>query len=218
MSHVPIRDIGFHACRRSPPAREQVEWATVTQAKATVRAHPCVPPAPVGFGTRTGVMVRRSRLPDRVLDVGDDRCCCPVAGVGQAAAAACARARRWGSGTVLDGRSVMNYLPFVRTYHSAQLDALGDPTRRAILWRLRRGPMPVGELARAFPISRPAISQHLRVLRHAHLVVDRPAGTRRFYELDPDGFAAARAYLDQFWTDALAAFKARAEALHSEDR
>jgi DNA-binding transcriptional ArsR family regulator len=106
----------------------------------------------------------------------------------------------------------------VRTYQSAQLDALGDPTRRAILWRLRRGPMPVGELARAFPISRPAVSQHLRVLRHAHLVVDRAAGTRRLYELDPDGFAAVRAYLDQFWTDALAAFKAQAEALHSEDR
>ena len=78
--------------------------------------------------------------------------------------------------------------------------------------------MPVGELARAFPISRPAISQPLRVLRNAALVVDRAAGTRRLYELDPDGFAAVRAYLDQFWTDALAAFKAQAEALHSEDR
>lgn len=106
----------------------------------------------------------------------------------------------------------------MRTYQSIQLDALGDPTRRAILWRLRRGPMPVGELARAFPISRPAVSQHLRVLRRAHLVVDRAEGTRRLYELDPDGFAAVRAYLDQFWTDALAAFKAQAEAPNPEDR
>lgn len=78
--------------------------------------------------------------------------------------------------------------------------------------------MPVGELARAFPISRPAVSQHLRVLRRAHLVVDRADGTRRLYELDPDGFAAVRAYLDQFWTDALAAFKAQAEAPNPEDR
>lgn len=119
---------------------------------------------------------------------------------------------------MLDARSVSYYLPFVRTYQSAQLDALGDPTRRAILWRLRRGPVPVGELARAFPISRPAVSQHLRILRDARLVVDRAAGTRRLYELDPDGFAAVHAYLDQFWTDALAAFKAQAESLPSKDR
>ena len=72
--------------------------------------------------------------------------------------------------------------------------------------------MPVGDLALEFPISRPAVSQHLRILRRAHLVVDRAQGTRRLYELDPDGFAAVRAYLDQFWTDALAAFKAQAEA------
>ena len=78
--------------------------------------------------------------------------------------------------------------------------------------------MPVGELARAFPISRPAVSQHLRVLRRAHLVVDRAEGTRRLYALDPDGFAAVHAYLDQFWTDALAAFKAQAEASTPEDR
>lgn len=92
-------------------------------------------------------------------------------------------------------------------YHDAQLDALGDATRRAIVTRLLAGPMAVGELARAFPVSRPAISQHLRVLKDAHLVVDRPVGTRRLYALDPEGFASLREYLDRFWTGALAAFK-----------
>lgn len=95
----------------------------------------------------------------------------------------------------------------MQTYHDAQLDALGDATRRAIVTRLLAGPMPVGELARAFPVSRPAISQHLRVLKEARLVVDRPVGTRRLYELDPEGFASLREYLDRFWTGALAAFK-----------
>lgn len=93
------------------------------------------------------------------------------------------------------------------TYSDAQLDALGDATRRAIVTRLRSGPMPVGELARAFPISRPAISQHLRVLKEARLVVDRPLGSRRLYELNPEGFASLRDYLDGFWPGALAAFK-----------
>lgn len=92
-----------------------------------------------------------------------------------------------------------------------QLDALGDATRRAIVARLLDGPMPVGELARGFPVSRPAISQHLRVLKEAKLVADRAEGTRRLYELDPRGFDSLRAYLDQFWTHALAAFKTRVE-------
>ena len=91
------------------------------------------------------------------------------------------------------------------------MDALGDPTRRAILERLLQGPMPVGELARQFPVSRPAISQHLRVLKQAHLVVDRPAGNRRLYAVDPTGIDALRAYFDRFWTQALAAFKRAAE-------
>ncbi|MCU1383853.1 MAG: ArsR family transcriptional regulator [Acidobacteria bacterium] len=92
------------------------------------------------------------------------------------------------------------------TYHHArQLDALGDPTRRAILDRLLDGPQPVGELARGFPISRPAISQHLRILKRAHLVVDRPAGNRRLYALNPAGVHALRNYLDRFWDQALAA-------------
>jgi DNA-binding transcriptional ArsR family regulator len=91
------------------------------------------------------------------------------------------------------------------------MDALGDPTRRAILERLLNGPMPVGELARDFPMSRPAISQHLRVLKKAHLVVDRPVGNRRLYAVDPAGVDALRAYFDRFWTQALAAFKRAAE-------
>jgi DNA-binding transcriptional ArsR family regulator len=87
------------------------------------------------------------------------------------------------------------------------MDALGDPTRRAILERLLSGPMPVGELARAFPVSRPAISQHLRVLKRARLVVDRAVGTRRVYAVDPAGVEALRAHFDRFWSQALAAFK-----------
>lgn len=100
----------------------------------------------------------------------------------------------------------------MQTYQHAQLDALGDATRRAILSRLQGGPLPVGELARGFPVSRPAISQHLRVLKRAQLVTDRPAGNRRLYALDPKGFDSVRAYLDQFWTQALFAFKQAAEA------
>ena len=92
-----------------------------------------------------------------------------------------------------------------------QLTALGDATRRAILARLLEGPLPVGELAREFPISRPAISQHLRVLKEAELVRDRADGTRRLYEINPDGIDSLRRYFDRFWTDALAAFKAKVE-------
>jgi DNA-binding transcriptional ArsR family regulator len=103
------------------------------------------------------------------------------------------------------------YLPLVQTSDQAQLHALGDATRRAILAVLLDGPKPVGELARGFPISRPAISQHLRVLKDAKLVIDRAEGTRRVYELDTTGFDSLREYLDQFWTDALAAFKRKVE-------
>jgi DNA-binding transcriptional ArsR family regulator len=92
------------------------------------------------------------------------------------------------------------------------LDALGDPTRRAILERLLQGPQPVGELARGFPVSRPAISQHLRILKRAHLVVDRPHGNRRLYQLNPAGVEALRAYFDRFWDHALATYKRAAEA------
>ena len=96
-------------------------------------------------------------------------------------------------------------------YHDAQLDALGDPTRRAILEQLLARPQAVGELARAFPIARPAVSQHLRVLKQAHLVIDHAAGTRRVYRVNPAGIERLRAYFDQFWTQALAAFKRAAE-------
>ncbi len=92
------------------------------------------------------------------------------------------------------------------------MDALGDTTRRAILARLLEGPKPVGKLARDFPVSRPAISQHLRILKQAHLVVDRPAGNRRVYQLNPEGFDSLREYFDQFWTQALNAFKKKVEA------
>ena len=92
------------------------------------------------------------------------------------------------------------------------MDALGDPTRRAIFERLREGPRPVVELARGLPVSRPAVSQHLRVLKEAGLVRDHAVGTRRIYEVDPEGFGRVRAWFDDFWTDALAAFKQAAEA------
>jgi DNA-binding transcriptional ArsR family regulator len=92
-----------------------------------------------------------------------------------------------------------------------QLDALGDATRRAIVDRLLRGPVSVGKLAEEFPISRPAISQHLRVLKQANLVTDEASGTRRVYQLNPQGFETLRAYFDQFWTHALTAFQQKVE-------
>ena len=91
------------------------------------------------------------------------------------------------------------------------MDALGDPTRRAIFEQLRRGPRAVGEIASELPVSRPAVSQHLRVLKDAGLVMDRQEGTRRLYRLDPDGLGELRDYFDGFWTEALAGFKAAAE-------
>jgi DNA-binding transcriptional ArsR family regulator len=102
--------------------------------------------------------------------------------------------------------------------YQQQLDALGDPTRRAILQQLRKGPKAVGELARGFPVSRPAISQHLRVLKDARLVVDHASGTRRLYQVNPAGLEVLRAYFDQFWTDALTAFKKAAEGRAREAR
>jgi DNA-binding transcriptional ArsR family regulator len=92
------------------------------------------------------------------------------------------------------------------------LTALADPTRRAVFERLRGGPRPVGEIAEGLPVSRPAVSQHLRVLKEAGLVTEQRDGTRRLYRVDPDGLAGLRAYFEGFWTDALAAFKAAAEA------
>src|SRR5215213_6752888 len=91
------------------------------------------------------------------------------------------------------------------------MTALGDPTRRAIFDRLRRGPLAVGQLAAGLPVSRPAVSQHLRVLKDAGLVSERRDGTRRIYRVEPAGVAELRAYLDRFWSDALAAYKEAAE-------
>jgi DNA-binding transcriptional ArsR family regulator len=97
------------------------------------------------------------------------------------------------------------------TNQTSGLTALGDPTRRAIFERLAERPQAVGELARELPVSRPAVSQHLKVLKEAGLVTDRPEGARRIYQLDPDGVGALRAYLDQFWNRALAAYKTAVE-------
>ena len=97
-------------------------------------------------------------------------------------------------------------------YRDAGLGLLGDPTRRAIFELLARRPCSVGELAQHLPISRPAVSQHLRVLKDGGLVVSRPEGTRRVYRLNPEGVTALRAYLDRIWEQALTAFQKAAEA------
>jgi DNA-binding transcriptional ArsR family regulator len=111
-------------------------------------------------------------------------------------------------------------LPFVVTYRfdrdgDAWL-ALADGTRRAIVERLAQGPSAVGELARDLPVSRPAVSQHLKVLKSAGLVRDRAAGTRRVYQLDPTGLEALRADLDRFWTQALATYAQTVEGIIEE--
>jgi DNA-binding transcriptional ArsR family regulator len=99
----------------------------------------------------------------------------------------------------------------VSTNQRAQLVVLGDPTRLAIFELLAEGPRAVGELATHLPVSRPAVSQHLRVLKDAGLVIDHQRGTRRLYQLDPRGVAEVRAYFERFWDSALSSFKATAE-------
>jgi DNA-binding transcriptional ArsR family regulator len=99
----------------------------------------------------------------------------------------------------------------VTAYANDGWTALGDPTRRTIFERLADGPQPVVELARGLPVSRPAVSQHLKVLKDAGLVTDRPDGNRRLYQINADGVGALRAYLDRFWNQSLAAFKRAAE-------
>ena len=96
------------------------------------------------------------------------------------------------------------------------MTALGDPTRQAIFERLVERPRPVGELAAELPVSRPAVSQHLKVLKDAGLVIDRKVGTRRLYQVDPQALADLRAYFDAFWDQALAAFRQAAEAEENE--
>jgi DNA-binding transcriptional ArsR family regulator len=105
----------------------------------------------------------------------------------------------------------------VSTDQSEGFTALADPTRRAIFERLAVGARAVGELARELPVSRPAVSQHLKVLKDAGLVTDRPAGSRRIYRVEPDGVRALRTYLDQFWNQALTAFKAAVEEEGDEE-
>jgi DNA-binding transcriptional ArsR family regulator len=96
------------------------------------------------------------------------------------------------------------------TNHSAMLAALADPTRRAIFERLAKSPGSVGEVARELPVSRPAVSQHLKVLKSAGLVTDQAAGTRHVYSVNPAGIAAIRAYFEQFWQQSLTRFAAAA--------
>ncbi len=102
------------------------------------------------------------------------------------------------------------------TYDNA-FAALADPTRRRVLEELRSGPQPVGRLAARLPVSRPAVSQHLKVLKEAGFVREERDGTRRIYEIDPKGLGALRAWLDRFWDDALLAFKAEAEKPAAKD-
>ena len=97
------------------------------------------------------------------------------------------------------------------TNATTAIQALADPTRRAVFESLRAGPRPVGEIADGLPVSRPAVSQHLRVLKGAGLVTDERQGARRLYRIDPDGLGALRAYLDGFWDTALGSFKELAE-------
>ncbi len=91
------------------------------------------------------------------------------------------------------------------------ISALADATRRRVFERLKSGPRAVGDIARGLPVSRPAVSQHLKVLKDAGLVADRPKGTQRVYYIDPHGLGALRKWLDQFWDEALAAFQAEVE-------
>lgn len=103
-------------------------------------------------------------------------------------------------------------------YQDRQLDALGDPTRRAILKLLRGGAMPVGAIADRFDVSRPAISQHLRVLKDAGLVTDTPVATRRLYQVNPEAFRSLRDWLDEFWDVGLREFKKRVESRRAKQR
>jgi DNA-binding transcriptional ArsR family regulator len=100
---------------------------------------------------------------------------------------------------------------------TAALLALGDPTRLAIVEHLVERPSAVVDLARELPVSRPAVSQHLRILKDAGLVIDEPAGNRRIYRVDPDALAALRAHLDRYWEKALAAYKTTVERHNEEE-
>ena len=103
------------------------------------------------------------------------------------------------------------------TYANA-LAALADPTRRRVFERLKSGPRSVGKIAKGLPVSRPAVSQHLRVLKEAGLVQEEAEGTRRIYRIDPKGLGQLRGWLDQFWDHALEAFRAEVESGQGEKR
>ena len=116
--------------------------------------------------------------------------------------------------------AVSGNLRFVPTNQTAALEALADPSRRSILELLVERPLSVVQISAAVPISRPAVSQHLKVLKDAHLVAVRPQGTRRIYSLDPQGIDAVRRYFDRFWAGALAAYADEVERSpdpHSEE-
>lgn len=118
----------------------------------------------------------------------------------------------------MTGHSESLDLPFVAAYQGRMLDALGDPTRRAVFELLAGGPRSVAEIAADLPVSRPAVSQHLKVLKDAALVSSTAVGTRRVYALDPQGLAAVRGYFDQFWQQALTAFAHAVENPHEEEQ
>ena len=123
------------------------------------------------------------------------------------------------AGSFVDARHTVSLcLRFVVTYQADAWIALGDPTRKAIFELLVERPRAVGQLADALPVSRPAVSQHLKVLKDAGLVVDRAAGTRRIYRAEPEGLAALRADLERFWCKALTAYKVAVEQSTKEDR
>ena len=101
--------------------------------------------------------------------------------------------------------------------YATALTALADPTRRRVFEELRSGPKPVGEIANVLPVSRPAVSQHLKVLKGAGLVREETQGTRHIYRIDPKGLGTIRRWLDQFWDEALTAFAAEVERDAQED-
>jgi DNA-binding transcriptional ArsR family regulator len=103
------------------------------------------------------------------------------------------------------------------TYDKA-LAALADPSRRAVFERLKAGPAAVVDIARRMPVSRPAVSQHLKTLKDAGLVADRAAGARRIYFIDPKGLAAVRRWLDEFWDEALVAYQREVEVRTKSER
>ena len=105
----------------------------------------------------------------------------------------------------------------MNAYQHDRWSALGDPTRRAVFERLAEGPCAVGEIAGGLPVSRPAVSQHLKILKEAGLVIDEPAGNRRIYRVNPDGLARLRADLDRFWVKTLAAYKTAVEQHGQEE-